>query len=303
MNTVPPPLPGRPTAKGLLRQTWFFFFDHEIMTRASAIAFTTLTASVPLLAVVLIVLVQLLPDIGSSFDTSHTGLGVLMLQQLQVALQGLFPPEAYKVVEEQIARMQSSPPFGVLSVGLAVTLWCASGVFRAAIDAMNRIYGIVEQRPVWRVWLLSIWMVLIQTALMIGALLLFIAWPYFAGKMGLDAGGMLLSTTMRWTIIFSLVIVSFGLMFHMGPDVPQRHRWVTPGSVIGTLLFFATCFGLKTYVQNFAHYDRTYGSLGGVMIIFLWYYVNALVFLVACEVNRLCDFAAKQCKEHRNSQG
>jgi membrane protein len=303
MNASPtPPLPpGRLTALGLLKQTWLFVNEHEVMTRASAIAFTAITASVPLLAMVLLVLLQILPDV-TTFVPENTSLGALMLNQMLETLQAMFPPEAYKVVEEQIARMQEAPPVGLMSIGLVITIWCASAVFRGVIDAINRVYGITEQRPLWRVWLLSIWMTFIQTAILLGALLFIIAWPLVTAKLGIAGGSWLLTEGVRWFVVFSVIMLSFALAFHMGPDVPQRHRWVTPGAFVGTLLFLASCYGLKMYVQNFAHYDKTYGSLGGVMTLLLWYYVNSLVFLVAAEINRLCHYAVNECRVAREAR-
>jgi membrane protein len=104
---------------------------------------------------------------------------------------------------------------------------------------------------------------------------------------------------MRWGVIFAVIMLSFALLFHMGPDVEQAHRWVTPGALVGTALFFLSCTGLKLYVQNYAHYDATYGSIAGVMIMLLWFYVNSLVMLIATEVNRLCHFAVEQCRANR----
>lgn len=297
MKSETPPV-GRPTAKSLLVQTWYFINEHEILTRASAIAFSSLSACVPLLAVVLIVLLQILPDI-TSVGQHHSQLGALMLEQLRLALQTMFPPDAYKVVEEQIQRMQSSPPFGFMWVGILLTLWCASGVYRAMISAMNRIYGVEERRPFWRVWCVSIWMTIVQTAIFVGALLVIIAWPWLMGYMGLDPSQWLLSSLVRWVVIVGGAMLSFALLFHMGPDVEQAHRWVTPGAVFGTVALILSCTGLKLYVENYAHYDATYGSIAGVMIMLLWFYTNALMLLVATEVNRLCHFAVQQCKANR----
>lgn len=293
----PPPVE-RLSAGMLLRQTWAFVNEHEVLTRASAMAFSAITASVPLLAMVLLVLVQLLPDITAG-PVQATGLGALMLEQMQNALQSMFPPEAYNVVAEQIRRMQDQPPVGLMSIGLIVTLWTSSGVFRAVIDALNRIYGLEETRPRWRVWLLSVWMTIVQTTILIGALLLIIVWPHVSGWFGLDPGFWVWNQGIRWLIVFTTVMLSFALCFHMGPDVPSAHRWVTPGSIVGTVLFLAACYGLKLYVQNFAHYDKTYGSLGGVMTLLLWFYVSSLVFLLSAEINRIVDFAAKQYKQCR----
>lgn len=296
----PKPAPARLTAFELLRQTWFFVNEHEVITRASAIAFAGMMAAVPFLAMLLTVLVQLLPDIGA--EQTGGGIGALSVQQLDHALKSMFPSDAYLIIKEQIGRIQERPPVALISISVAITLWCASSVYRGMIDAINRIYGIVEARPYWRVWLLSIWMTMIQMAIVIGTLMLIILWPFAARQMGLDTTTWIWSDGVRWSLVFCAVMVSFALIFHMGPDVPQRHRWVTPGSFVGSLLFMLTCYGVKAYVQEFAQYDKIYGSLGGVMTLLLWFYLTSLVLLVAAEINRIVDYASKrraECKAFR----
>ncbi len=299
MNTpnLPEP-PKRLTAFELLRQTVRFASEHEVVTRASAIAFSGMMATVPFLALLLTVLVQLLPDVTAG-PTGGGGIGALSVEQLEGALQSMFPQEAYLVVKEQIARIQQQPPVAIISISLAITLWAASSVFRGIIDGINRVYGVAETRPYWKVWLLSLWMTLIQLAIVIASLLLIIFWPAIVQSLELDASAWLWTTGSRWFLVGGVVLISFALIFHMGPHSAQQNRWVTPGSVVGTVLFLATCYGLRLYVQGFANYDQMYGSLGGVMALLLWFYVSSLVLLIAAEINRIVDYAAKRRAEYK----
>lgn len=284
----------------LLVQMWRFVNEHEIITRASAIAFAGILAAVPFLALLLTVLVQFLPNIGA--EQAGGGIGALSVEQLNDALRSLFPPDAYLIIRDQIARLQERPPVAVISISVAITLWCASSVYRGIIDALNRIYGIQEARPYWKVWLLSIWMTIIQMGIVICALVAIIFWPSMAAHVGLDTTSWIWSEGMRLLLASCMVLLSFALIFRIGPDVRQRHRWVTPGSVVGTALFLLCCYGVKLYAVNFANYDKMYGSLGGVMTLLLWFYVTSLALLCAAEINRIFEYAAKrreECRQHR----
>ncbi len=291
--------PKRLTVFELLRQTARFVSEHEVITRASAIAFSGMMAAVPFLALLLTVLVQMLPEISTGPIGAGGGIGTLSVQQLDGALQSMFPQEAYLVVKDQIARIQRQPPLTIISISLAITLWAASSVFRGIIDGINRVYGVVEARPYWRVWLLSMWMTVVQLAIVIASLLLIIFWPAVVQYFQLDGSAWLWTTGSRWFMVISAVMISFALIFHMGPNSAQSHRWVTPGSVVGTALFLMTCHGSRLYVQGFANYDKTYGSLGGVMMLLLWFYLSSLVLLIAAEINRIFDYAAKRRAEYK----
>lgn len=282
----------RLTAWELLVQTYRFVNEHEIWTRASAIAFSGMMAAVPFLAMLLTICVHLLPDIrpGQSGDAVNA----LTVDWLTHFLKSMFPADAYAIIAEQIARIQQQPPVAWISISVAITMWCASGVFMGIIDALNHIYGVKETRPYWRLRLRAMGMTLVQIAIVLTALLAIIFWPQAATYLGLDMGKWWFSEGVTWLIIVLVVLTSFALSFHIGPDAKQAHRWITPGSIIGTLFFMATCYGVKRYVAEFAHYDRVYGSLGGVMTLLLWFYISSLVLLLAAEINRIIDYAVKR---------
>jgi membrane protein len=86
-----------------------------------------------------------------------------------------------------------------------------------------------------------------------------------------------------------MVLLSFALMFYFGPDAWRRWAWVTPGSLAGTIAFLVFCFLFRLYVQNFGHYNQSLGALAGVMVLLLWYWCVALVFLAAAELDRAIE--------------
>jgi membrane protein len=281
---------GRLTVPEVARRTGKKVVEHEIMTRAAAVSFYAMLAFVPFLALVLTLAVQLLPDLSGM--TGQKGVGDLSVEELRSNLRTFFPAEAAKVVEDQIVRIQKQPPVGLISFGLAITIWLASSLFLAVIDAMNVIYGVQETRPFWKLRLTAIGMTLIQAAILLTALLAIVAWPFVLGWLRLGWASAVLATVVHWAVIWLMVLLSFAAAFYVGPDADQKWEWITPGSLVGSLAFLlgSGLFGL--YVHNFGNYDKTYGSLGGVMVLVFWFWVSSLVLLTAAQMNKVIEDAS-----------
>lgn len=279
------------SVRELLVRTWHKMSEHEILTRAAAVAFYAMLALVPFLGLVLTLVVQLLPDLTGQFGDS-LGVANMTVEQLNSTLRTMFPAEAYGVIKDQIVRLQKDSNVGLVSFGLAVTIWLASSLFLAVIDAMNRIYGVTETRPLWKLRLTAIAMTLIQAIILVGALLAIVLWPQILTWLGLSTPAQVVATVIQWLVVFLMVSVSFALAFYVGPDAQQRWEWITPGSVFGTLIFLAQTYGFRIYVQNFANYNKAYGSLGGVMVLLFWFWLSSVVVLTAAEVNKIIEDAS-----------
>jgi membrane protein len=264
----------------IARHTWNDVIENEIFTRASAIAFGAMMAAVPFLALVITLGALLMPVAGVESKE--------LLHALESLLGTVFPDDAHRVIEEQIARLHGGQPIAVLSISLAVTIWLASGLYAAVIDGLNRIYGVRDTRPYWKFRLTAIWMTVVQSVILLAAVTAIFAFPYLVQWVGVKLLPPYFATWVTWFVIFAMVLASFALTFAAGPDVNQAHRWVTPGSIFGAVIFLLTTYGFRLYVQNLAHYDLTYGSLGGVMMLMFWLYISSLVLLVAGEVNKVC---------------
>lgn len=189
------------SVRELLVRTWNKITEHEILTRAAAVAFYAMLALVPFLGLVLTLVVRLLPDLtGRSGST--VGVANLTVEQLDSTLRTMFPKEAYGVIKDQIVRIQNDSHLGLISFGLAVTIWLASSLFLAVIDAMNRIYGVTETRPFWKLRLTAIVMTLIQAIILVGSLLAIVAWPQILNGLGLSAPAQVVATLIQWVVVF-----------------------------------------------------------------------------------------------------
>jgi membrane protein len=169
--------------------------------------------------------------------------------------------------------------------------WSASSLFLVVIDALNRTYGVKETRSFVKLRLTAVAMTLLQAACLLGSLIAIVAWPQVIRILGLDPNGGVawVATVVRWTAVFVMVLLSFALTFHVGPDVPHRWAWVTPGSLAGTVAFLVFCLLFRIYVQNFGSYNQSLGALGGVMVLLSWFWVVALVLLAAAEMDRTIE--------------
>ena len=243
---------------------WKRMEEHDAMTLAAAVAFYAMLATVPFLALVLVVVVLRLPDLSGA-GRRTTGLGHLTVDQLEATLRSLFPNEAYILVRDQIARIQGEPPLALLSLGAVIALWSASNLFLVVIDALNRTYGVKETRSYVKLRLTAMTMTLLQAACLLGSLVAIVAWPQILRVLGLDPNGAVawVATAVRWTAVLLMVLLSFALTFYVGPDVRHRWAWVTPGSLTGTIAFLVFCILFRLYVQNFGSYNKSLGGSEG----------------------------------------
>jgi membrane protein len=274
----------------LVVAVWKRLAEHDAMTWAAAVGFYAMLAVVPFLALVLVVVVLRLPDLSSA-GRRTIGLGNLTVHQLEATLKSFFPNEAYVLVRDQIARIQSEPPFALLSLGAVISLWSASSLFLVVIDALNRTYGVTETRSFMKLRLTAFAMTLLQAACLLSSLVAIVAWPQVVRALGLESGSAVawLAAAVNWSAVFLMVLMSFALTFHVGPDVRHPWAWVTPGSLTGTIAFLVFCILFRVYVQNFGRYHESLGALGGVMVLLSWFWVVALVLLAAAELDRAIE--------------
>lgn len=275
--------------RAALTRTWTEMMENEVMTRAAAIAFYAMLASVPFLSLMITLAVQALPEDALVVKDVHRQ----TVSQLEATMKRVLPAESAQVVTEQIKRMRDHPPVALLSIGLLVTIWTASSLFLAVIDGMNAMYGVKETRSFLRLRLVAILMTLIQALILIATLVAVVAGPEILSWVGLrGTAAFPLVLAGQWIAVAVMILLSFALAFYVAPDTEQRWEWITPGSVYGTLGIVGITVLFRVYVQNWGNYQETYGSLGGVMALLLWLWVSALVLLAAAQLNQVVEAAS-----------
>jgi membrane protein len=224
-----------------------------------------------------------------------------MPQQLVISLRPFLPAAALAIVEEQIAKLTAADPGGILTFGLVLAIWSSSAGLIAIISTLNRAYDITEGRPWWKVRGVAILLTLALAVVVISALTLLIAGPVLVSAVGemLGMGGAFTTiwTYARWPLIFLLVSLGMALIYYFAPDAEQEWIWITPGSILATLLWLAASLGLQTYLRLAGGFNETYGTLGGAIVILLWLYVTGIAILVGGEMNAEIEHASSEGKD------
>ncbi|HXG36179.1 MAG TPA: YihY/virulence factor BrkB family protein [Dehalococcoidia bacterium] len=201
------------------------------------------------------------------------------------------PADAASVLEKQLDQILESRNIGLLSFGAIASLWSASSAMNAVIKAMNRIHNVQRQRPLWRRYLLALGMTLLAATSLITATLLLIIGASFGNEiaeaLGLGGTGVILLRIARWAAAVSFVMIAVAFIYWATPAKRMRLAWITPGSVLFTAAWFITSMALAFYVANFASYNVSYGSLGGVIVLLLWLYLTNYILLLGAEVNAI----------------
>jgi membrane protein len=216
-----------------------------------------------------------------------------MVQQLgQVA-----PGEVTEIVGGRIRQLGQEQNTGLLTLGAVGALWAASGGMAALIRALNIAYDVKEGRPFWKVRLVALAMTIVATLLGLVAALVMVASPAIATWIG-DRFGSVVETAILWLrfpVAGLVAMLVWALLYYFLPDVQQKFKFITPGSVGGVLLWLLASWAFSLYVSNFGSYDKTYGTLGGVIVLLLWMWISSTVLLLGAEANAIL--------EHRSEEG
>jgi len=175
-------------------------------------------------------------------------------------------------------------------VGVLSALWAASGYVSAFADASNSIYEVEEGRPFWKLkpLQLAVTFVLILLAALV-ALALVLSGPIvgaLGGSLGISDTALSVWRLAKWPILIGLVLVIFGALYYTGPNARVSGvRWVTGGAVLALVMWLVASVALALYVSNFGSYNKTYGTLGGVVVFLLWLWITNMAILLGAEFN------------------
>jgi membrane protein len=202
---------------------------------------------------------------------------------------GFLPPEALKIITDQIIKISDQKNGGLLSLGMLLALSSSSGAMTAIIDTLNHAYGVEERRPWWKVRLTAIALTLAVAVFILTSFALILTGPTLATSLAESWGlGPVFEWTwkiLQWPVIFAMVSVTIAVVYRFSPDVEQEWVWLTPGSILATTLWMLASLGFKYYVANWGAYTETYGLIGAVMILLLWFYISGVVILLGAELN------------------
>jgi membrane protein len=206
------------------------------------------------------------------------------------------PPDALTIITEQIKKISDGEQGGLLTIGLLVALWSSSAAMTAIIDTVNRAYGVEETRQWWKVRLVAIGLTIGMSIFILVSFALILIGPtaaeQFANRLNLGPAFEWTWKILQWPIVVALVATAIGIVYYHAPDVEQDWVWLTPGSVFATAAWLLASLGFKYYVAKIGAYTETYGAIGGVMVLMLWFYISGLVILLGAEMNAEIEHAS-----------
>jgi membrane protein len=197
--------------------------------------------------------------------------------------------DTFKGPIEQISSNRSSALLGLI-LGVAVALWTASGYVGAFMRASNAIYEREEGRPFYilRPFQLLVTLVLVLMAALV-VLALIVSGPVaeaIGSAVGLGDTAVLIWDIAKWPVMLVMVMLMLAILYWSSPNAkPAGFRWVSPGSVLAVVVWIVASAGFAFYVANFGSYNKTYGTLGGVIVFLVWMWITNLAVLLGAELN------------------
>jgi membrane protein len=223
-----------------------------------------------------------------------------LITRVMDMLAGAAPPDVISIVRDQLISLSQGNQGGIMTFGVIAALWSSSAAMVALIDSLNRAYDVEDARPWWKQRLIAILLTLGVAFFILLSFALVIAGPQLAesiaSRVGLGAAFEWTWKILQWPIALALVATAFGLIYYFAPDVDQDFVFLTPGSVLATMLWLIGSLAFRFYVVNFGSYNETYGTIGGIMVLLLWLYISALCVIIGAEMNAEIEHASEHGK-------
>ena len=280
-----PDHPGKPdTPNDLEKRSWKYVFgktfrefsNDECPDLAAALTYYGVLSFFP----GLIAVFSLIGLIGQGDQTVDTVLDVI---------DSVAPADTADALRGPIEQLASSPAVGFALVsGIVLAIWSASGYVGAFSRAMNRIYEIEEGRPFWKLRPVQLLVTVITVILVTSALVLLVVTGPITDAIGSALGvGETVTTVwdiLKWPVLALVVVLIVAILYYATPNAKQpKFRWISLGALLAIIVLAIATTAFALYVTNFSNYDRTYGSLAGVIIFLLWLWIANLALLFGAE--------------------
>jgi membrane protein len=257
--------------KGALRE----FKDDELTDRAAALTYYGVLSLFP----ALLVLVSLLGITGKSATDAVLS-----------NIRKFAPGSARDIITRAVEQLQNNAGVGSVMaiVGIVLAVWSASGYVAAFIRAANAVYDMPEGRPVWKILPVRIGVTVVLMVLAVVSALIVV----FTGSLARQAGtalgigdmGLTVWSIAKWPVLMVLVTVMIAILYWASPNAKVKgFRWITPGSFLALVIWMIASAAFAFYVANFASYNKTYGTMAGVIVFLVWLWITNLAILLGLE--------------------
>lgn len=281
---------------GFARRVWIQMSEDGLLTWAAALAYSWLFAVFPFL----IFLMTLLPYLPERVKQTAD-------KEIPEAISVMLPREAADTIwgnlqDNILNQPKSGPAFRVM--GLVVALWAAAGGMSMTMGALDRCYElpVIGGRPFWKHRLLALGMTIVVAVLILAVVLLLPIgtivknWLVSNGYIAEASPLLLAFNVVRWALALLFMVSVLMVLYHFGPSVKHRFRWITPGAVFSIVVWIVLGLVFRVYVERFGNYNKTYGAIAGVAILLMVFYIDAVVLLIGAEINSEIDFEVLKIK-------
>ncbi len=279
------------TIKQLAKSTWQSLMDDHIFGYAAELGFYFIFSLFPMLLCATAIL-------GLALRSAHQ-----VYNQLLSYLSLVVPASAFHMVLKTFDQTTAQAGSGKITFGLLVALWSASMGISATQETLNIVYRIYDRRSYIkaRIQAIGLTVVLIFTVTLCLACMFgcnFIAhWAHSIFEEAFATAVAVLARIVGWTLAAAFIALSFALTYYWAPDMrARRWHWLTPGALIGMVGWLLASLGFRLYLYFFNTYSVTYGSLGAVMILLMWFYITGLMVLVGAEINSEIEASAVEAR-------
>jgi membrane protein len=276
-------LSGTPLSE-MVKRSWEEILADDVFGRAAQLAYYFFLALFPFLICVIASL--------SIFGTADRG-RTLLFQFLAQAL----PPAAFELINNTFSEIIHSNGPLKMSFGIIASLWSASLGMSAVMDTLNAAYRVKETRSLLKRYAVA-------TGLTVGiavVLVLSVVIMVFGNKI-IDAllPGSAVAVAWKiaqWLLALALILTAFAITYYFAPDlVNRRWHWITPGSILGVILWLGVSIGLRIYIHFSNTYSTAYGSLGAVIVLLLWFYLSGVAVLSGGALNGVLENLAASAR-------
>jgi len=264
--------------QSVAKRVWADIGKDKIFSHAAELAYYFLLALFPLLL--------FLTSVIGLVIGSGTGLRHSLFNYLGKVL----PSSASQLVSDTMFEVSSASGGGKMSFGILAALWAASNGMGAISQSLNAAYHVEESRSWWKQRLIAVGLTIALAVLIISALALVLYGGKIADGLAASYGFgvvfVILWKILQWPIVLIFLLLGFALIYYWAPDLrDQNWRWVTPGSTVAVALWLLVSLAFRLYLHFFDSYSKTYGSLGAVIVLMLWFYLTGASVLIGGEIN------------------
>lgn len=264
--------------KSFLVRLWTRVNDHDIFGGAAQLSYYFLLALFPLL-LFLMTLLGYFADAGSE-----------LRRKLMTYLASVMPGSAITLVHATLDEISDAKGGAKLSLGILAALWAASNGMGAISSTLNAAYGVKETRSWWKVRLISIALTIAVSLMIVVALALVMYGGHIGERLAahfdLSGAFTIVWKLVQWPIAIFFLMLTFNMIYYYAPDGDKgKRRWWTFGTITAIALWLLVSLGFRLYLHYFNSYSVTYGSLGALIVLMLWFYFTGLAILIGGEIN------------------